>query len=77
MFIEVHFQSASPDGLRKFIESVKCPIDDIHPSFDSFHSGQEGPHILRYITCCTDLNHLIKRKVSALHSDVKYNEGTD
>ena len=77
MYIEVHFQSASADGLRKFIESVKCPIDEVTPSFDSYHSTDNGPHVLRYITCCHDLNHLLKRKISALHTGVQYQEGSE
>ena len=77
MYIEIHFQSASPDGLRKFIESVKCPIDEITPSFDSFHSTGDQTHVLRYITCCREMNILLKRKISALHAEVRYEEETD
>jgi hypothetical protein len=77
VYIEIQFQSASTDGLRKFIESVRCPIDEITPSLDSAYSVQEGHPILRYITCCKELNGLLKRKVSALHSGVAYQESTD
>lgn len=77
MYIEIHFQSASADGLRKFIESVKCPIDDVTPSFDAYHSTGGETHVLRYVTCCKELNHHLKRKISALHSGVHYEEGEE
>jgi len=77
VYIEIHFQSASPDGLRKFIESVACPIDGVSPSFDSFHSPGDQSHILRYITCCREMNGLLKRKISALHAEVRYEEEKD
>ena len=75
MYLEIHFQSASADGLRKFVESVRCPVDEMTPSYDSFHSSGSASHVLRYITCCKELNGVLKRKVSALHSGVRYEEG--
>jgi hypothetical protein len=77
VYIEVHFQSASADGLRKFIESVQCPIDEVAPSLDSAHSPEGGTHVLRYVTCCRELNALLKRKISVLHSGVKYKESAE
>lgn len=77
MYLEFHFHSESTDGLRKFVESVKCPVDDLHPTFDPHHSSSQGPHILRYITCCKELNAILKRKVSALHTGMKYVEGLE
>lgn len=77
MYIEIQFQSASTDGLRKFIEAVECPIDEVTPSLDSAHSSDQNVHVLRYVTCCKEFNALLKRKVSALHSGVKYKEGEE
>ena len=77
MYIEIQFQSASTDGLRKFIESVQCPIDEVAPSLDSAHSPEGGAHVLRYVTCCKELNALLKRKVSALHAGVQYKESPE
>lgn len=76
MYIEIRFRSASMDGLRKFVEAVQCPIDGMKPSFDSHHSSEGDSHLLRYITCCKELNSLLKRKISSLHAGVQYQEGT-
>lgn len=77
VYIEIQFQSASADGLRKFIEAVECPIDEVMPSLDSAHSLDQGVHVLRYVTCCKEFNALLKRKISALHSGVKYRESEE
>lgn len=77
MFIEIQFQSTSTDGLRKFIESVQCPIDEVAPSLDFAHSPEGGAHVLRYVTCCKELNTILKRKISALHAGVKYKESAE
>lgn len=77
MYIEIYFQSASADGLRKFIESVQCPIDEVIPSLDSAHASGENTHVLRYVTCCKELNSLLKRRISALHAGVRYQESKD
>ena len=77
MFLEFHFHSESTDGLRKYVESVKCPVDELHPTFDPQHSSSQGVHVLRYITCCRELNGILKRKVSTLHTGMNYVEGLD
>lgn len=76
MYIEVRFRSASADGLRKFIEAVQCPIEGVAPSFDSHYSEEGDSHLLRYMTWCRELNGLLKQKISSLHAQVQYQEGT-
>jgi hypothetical protein len=74
MILEVHYKSASPDGLRKFIESSKCPIDEINPSLDFIRQAEDGTHILRYVTCCMEFHDTLKRKILKLHADAKIEE---
>jgi hypothetical protein len=77
MIIEIHFHTTSPDGLRKFVESLKCPIDQITPSFDDLRQLESGHYELRYATCCKELFNKVKKKVLSLHADVKVIQGQE
>jgi len=74
MIIQIFFKTASADGLKKFIESAKCHIDDLSPSFDSFRHHDDGQYELRYVTCCKEFADNLRRKVTALHADVHTQE---
>jgi hypothetical protein len=74
MILEIHFHSASPDGLRKFIESSKCPIDEMNPSLDFIRQAEDGSHILRYVVCCKEFYDTLRRKILKLHADAKIEE---
>jgi hypothetical protein len=74
MIFEVHFHSASPDGLRKYIESNKCHLDGVEPSFDFLRRFEDGHYALRYVTCCKEFHDQLRRKVLSLHADAKIQE---